>query len=412
MAEKRWTPDGRQYQSGKVASRVENGFKMQFGRLEARVMVPAGQGMFPALWLAGGQYWKSGSSWYGDWPACGEIDVMECVNNCDQITQSIHYGAIGNHQFQDSRYGYGRSFAWSWHTYAVEWNAWSITYFVDGVRSAAYSWWWGVGPYPVPFNQPFHVIINLAVGGYWPGWIDDSIFPRFMRVDWINVYTWQGRRELMPAVNVQPQQAACTTVLPYFMWNNATVPFLVSRERIEELEAEHFDLCGHFIAIPEVARGNDTVPLRPDAPEVPLRMANSTSHGSYAALRNGDWLSYTVEVEESSTFALSIIALSDDAGGEFRVTDGDGCGADNAIFKRTNVDAVKKKKKNNKDQHFMNHGRRVNLDAGVHKLTFCVLRGNVYLDYMRFEPLGSADMGSEEWKFQEPTGCVSKGCSA
>ena len=175
-------PDGtRQYTSARL--RTLNKGDWTYGRIEASLKLPFGQGMWPAFWML------PTDNVYGGWPQSGEIDVMENVGfEPDVVHGTIHYGDPwpNNSNSGGSRAVPGAST--SFHTYAVEWEQNEIRWYVDGVhyltRTPA-----DVNPHPWRFDQRFHVLLNLAIGGNWPGPPDGSTtFPQHYEIDWVRVY--------------------------------------------------------------------------------------------------------------------------------------------------------------------------------------------------------------------------------
>ncbi|MFC8985724.1 RICIN domain-containing protein [Streptomyces sp. NPDC014603] len=158
-------------------------FTAQYGHVEARMKVPRGQGMWPAFWMLGMPV---------DWPASGEIDIME---NVGFEPSTVHGTLHGPGYFGSGGIGAsytlpgGRAFADDFHTFAVDWAPDSITWSVDGTvyqrRTPA-----DLGGRTWVFNKPFFLILNLAVGGYWPGDPDGStVFPQQLVVDHVSVTT-------------------------------------------------------------------------------------------------------------------------------------------------------------------------------------------------------------------------------
>lgn len=161
-------------------------FNAQYGHVEARMKIPRGQGMWPAFWMLGTPV---------NWPDSGEIDVMENVG----FEPSTVHGTIHGPGYSGSGgigAGYslpnGQAFADAFHTFAVDWAPDSITWSVDGNvyqrRTPA-----DLGGKTWVFNKPFFLILNLAVGGYWPGDPDGSTqFPAQLVVDSVSVTTADG----------------------------------------------------------------------------------------------------------------------------------------------------------------------------------------------------------------------------
>jgi len=161
-------------------------FEQAYGRFEARIKIPRGQGLWPAFWLLGGDYEKTG------WPACGEIDIMENLGNePSTIHGTVHGpGYSGGHGLT-SQYVLpnGAAFADDFHLFSVEWERAAIRFYVDGVLYKT------VTPAQLPagtqwvFNHPFFIILDLAIGGDWPGPPDaTTVFPQAMLVDYVRVY--------------------------------------------------------------------------------------------------------------------------------------------------------------------------------------------------------------------------------
>jgi beta-glucanase (GH16 family) len=161
-------------------------FSQKYGRFEARIQLPAGQGMWPAFWILGDDIDQV------SWPQCGEVDIMENVGS----TPSTNYGSLhgpGYSGGQDITGSYtmkGGTLADGYHVYALEWDASGVKFYFDDVNYETR------GPADVPagdtwvYDHPFFVILNLAVGGYWPGDPDSSTkFPQTMRVDYVRVYS-------------------------------------------------------------------------------------------------------------------------------------------------------------------------------------------------------------------------------
>ena len=168
-------------------------FSVQYGRIEFRARVPEAQGFWPAAWLLGNNFTTV------DWPACGEQDVLERVNAAktpDWDEGSIHgAGFIGND-------GLGTVFnfpagqtAAEWHTYGVIWKKGSVAYYVDDPSHPYVTYTtkdlarFPGGVWPFDEGQSNYIILNLAVGGHWPGPPDSTtVFPSEMLVDYVRIY--------------------------------------------------------------------------------------------------------------------------------------------------------------------------------------------------------------------------------
>ncbi len=171
------------YTSAKITTRGK--MEVAPGRVEARIKLAAGQGLWPAFWLLGRNIGAVG------WPASGELDIMENRGSTPTTTSSAGHGPgySGNTPFAHVHVLSGGTVADDFHTFSVEWDSLTIRYLVDDTvhyvvgrsQVAQYGSW--------SFDQPFFVILNLAVGGHFDGDpASDAIFPATMLVDYVRVY--------------------------------------------------------------------------------------------------------------------------------------------------------------------------------------------------------------------------------
>lgn len=160
--------------------------EFQYGRIDVRALLPVDKGMWPAIWMLGSDWPISG------WPACGEIDIVELVgSNPQRIHGTAHWG-VDNSQHQESGQGisisFPETFADEFHVFSIEWEENSITWFLDDEEYFSLDSG-DMNGQPYPFNQPFFFIMNVAVGGNWPGPPDETTtFPEFMAVDYVRVF--------------------------------------------------------------------------------------------------------------------------------------------------------------------------------------------------------------------------------
>lgn len=172
---------GYRYTSGRLSTRGLHAWT--YGRFEARLKLPFGQGLWPAFWMLGDDVAKTG------WPDCGEIDIMEAIGKAPAMVRgTIH----GPGYFRDDNIGLdyflpGQRLADNFHLFAVEWEPDQIRWYVDDKLFSTLT------PRDVPgkwvFDHPFYIILNVAVGGAWPGYPDETTtFPQFMVVDYVRVY--------------------------------------------------------------------------------------------------------------------------------------------------------------------------------------------------------------------------------
>lgn len=183
------TEEGTSYTSGKVTTQYKQDFK--YGKMEARIKVPKGQGLWPAFWMM-----PTEEGLYGQWPKCGEIDIMEVLGHQpEKAFGTIHYGEP--HREQQGVYELeGETFADDYHVFAVEWEPSEMRFYIDGNLYHTVNDWFTKKEgddeitYPAPFDQPFFLQFNLAVGGNWPGNPDETTdFDNAeLKVDYVKVY--------------------------------------------------------------------------------------------------------------------------------------------------------------------------------------------------------------------------------
>ncbi|MEM6772502.1 MAG: glycoside hydrolase family 16 protein, partial [Bacteroidota bacterium] len=173
---------GKPYTSGRITTRNKQEFR--YGYLEARIKVPPGRGLWPAFWML------PTDEVYGFWPQSGEIDIMEWVGrDPETLFGTLHFGQPSPNNSSTGVELDLTDAAWSdnFHTYAVAWEEGAITWYVDGYRYGSRTpasldgenW---------PFDQDFHFLLNLAVGGNFGGAVSNAAFPATMEVDYVRVY--------------------------------------------------------------------------------------------------------------------------------------------------------------------------------------------------------------------------------
>ncbi len=162
------------YTSGKIKGQNLKDF--MYGKVSVRAKVPEGQGLWPAIWMM-----PTDEEHYGQWPKCGEIDIMEVLGHqTDTAYGTLHYGEPHGEQQGTYKLEGGDTFASDFHEYSVEWEPGEFRWYIDGnLYHTVNDWFTAVEgeddkPYPAPFDQTFFVQLNLAVGGTWPGNPDAS----------------------------------------------------------------------------------------------------------------------------------------------------------------------------------------------------------------------------------------------
>jgi beta-glucanase (GH16 family) len=172
------------YTSARLSTKKR--FARAYGRFEARLKLPSGQGVWPAFWMLGDDIDSVG------WPACGEIDAMENIGREPSLVHgTIHGPGHSGAQGVGASYALpgGKRFADDYHVFAVEWEPGEIRWYVDG---ALYQTRRATDLPPGAkwvYDHPFFVILNLAVGGDWPGAPDETTsMPQTMTVDYVRAY--------------------------------------------------------------------------------------------------------------------------------------------------------------------------------------------------------------------------------
>lgn len=185
---------GTRYSSAKLTTEGKGDWT--YGKYEIRAKMPAGRGIWPAIWMM-----PTDQKLYSAWPTSGEIDIMELLgHDPGKIYGTLHFGsphqqAQGSYTLPDNA-----SFADDFHTYGIEWEPGEVRYYIDGVLYTKLNDWFSKSPqegekytYPAPFDRDFFLQLNVAVGGDWPGNPDAAtVFPQKMLVDYVRVYEREG----------------------------------------------------------------------------------------------------------------------------------------------------------------------------------------------------------------------------
>jgi beta-glucanase (GH16 family) len=174
-----------QYTSARLLT--ANKFTQQYGRVEARLRIPRGQGLWPAFWMLGNNIGSVG------WPTSGEIDIMENIGRePTQVHGTLHGPGYSGDAGLTSGFTLpgGAAFADGFHVFTMDWEPAAITWSVDGVAYARKTPADTRGNRWV-FDHPFFIIMNVAVGGFWPGFPDAStVFPQTMAIDYVRVFSF------------------------------------------------------------------------------------------------------------------------------------------------------------------------------------------------------------------------------
>jgi beta-glucanase (GH16 family) len=185
---------GADYTSARIIT-YNNGHSFTYGKIEASMKLPYGQGIWPAFWMLGDGIFEG-----TPWPACGEIDIMEMIGGGegrdDVVYGTIHWSdSKGNHAtFGGQKQLDEGIFADTFHVFSIEWDASSIKWFLDGTQYHVAD----ITPgHLSEFHEGFFILLNLAVGGNWPGYPDTTtVFPQKMYVDYVRVYQLDASPEI------------------------------------------------------------------------------------------------------------------------------------------------------------------------------------------------------------------------
>lgn len=176
--------NGRSYTSARLKTYGKQSW--QYGKIVAKMKLPYGQGLWPAFWMMGNNYYTV------NWPACGEVDIMELVGGGTTgdrtVTGAVHWNN-GGHQYQSGSYTALQAYSQGYHYFEMEWSKNFIRISVDAIPYFSMDITPSTHPELAAFQSPFYILLNVAVGGNWPGAPDaTTVFPQAMTVDWIRVY--------------------------------------------------------------------------------------------------------------------------------------------------------------------------------------------------------------------------------
>jgi len=265
---------GKNYTSGKLVTSGK--FSQKYGRYEARIKVPSAAGIWPAFWMLADNT---------AWPGTGEIDILECLNtNPTTWYGTLHYASTsGVHQSMGSTWNSPVPLSNDFHIYACEWTTDHISWYIDGVlrgtvtKAAAVA---GGGAWPFD-NQKFFIILNLAVGGNFPGQNPiSSQYPQTMLVDYVRVYSGDP----------------CTVQQSPYNGTAVSIPGTI--------QAENYDLGGQDVAYNDSETANQGGAYRTDGVDIE---ATTDTDGGYNVgwTATGEWLEYTVNVTATANYAIA-----------------------------------------------------------------------------------------------------------
>lgn len=277
---------GEEYTSGRIRTMGLRDFT--YGRFEARMKLPSTTGIWPAFWML------PTDSPYGGWASSGEIDIMESVNIATTIYGTIHHGAPWpNNAHNGDTFSNGTDFSQDFHEYAIEWEPDEIRWFIDGVEFHSVTsddWYSSVAPgnNRAPFDVPFHLLLNIAVGGNFPGNPNGSSqFPQTLEVDYVRVY------------------------------EGAQAPFGGSAHAVPGVvQCEDFDEGSNGQSYNDCDPQNQGGAYRGTGVDIE---ASTPTGYNIGWMCQGEWLEYTVDVESAGVYDLEVRVASQATGGSFRI---------------------------------------------------------------------------------------------
>ncbi|WP_233182629.1 glycoside hydrolase family 16 protein [Paenibacillus sonchi] len=194
--------NGSSYTSARIKTQGKKSFT--YGKIEARIKLPSGQGLWPAFWMLGTNIDVPGVGW----PKCGETDIMERVNNNAFVNGTVHWDANGQADYGQIS---GTLDFSQYHVYSIEWDAKYIRWFVDGNQFNEFYIENGTGN-TEEFQKPSFLLLNLAVGGNWPGSPNAATpFPAQMLVDYVRVYQASNAPNIVSGGASQMQAGATSS---------------------------------------------------------------------------------------------------------------------------------------------------------------------------------------------------------
>jgi beta-glucanase (GH16 family) len=280
---------GEQYTSARIRTAGKASFK--YGRIEARMKLPGTSGVWPAFWML------PENSPYGGWAAGGEIDIMESVNQADRIYGTLHFGGQWpQNTSSGSSTVTGIDYSQGFHDYAIEWEPDEMRWYLDGQlygTKTSDQWFSSAAPGNprAPFDTEFHLLLNCAVGGRFPG-LDtpdaSAVFPQVFAIDYVRVYGF-GRE----AFGGSPWMIPGT------------------------VQAEDFDAGLSEVVYSDCDAGNNGGSYRPDS-DVDIQ-ASSLGGFNVGWTCDGEFLEYTVSVQGAGEYEVTMPVASLAGGGTYRI---------------------------------------------------------------------------------------------
>lgn len=174
--------NGKQYTSARLRTKGKGDWL--YGKVEVSAKLPTGRGTWPAIWMLPTE------SKYGGWPRCGEIDIMEHVGfSPDSVFSTVHTETYNHTKgTQVGKSIHAPLVTDRFHVYTMEWDKHQVRSYIDGIHYFTFDKQEGIDAWP--FDQPFHLLLNLAIGGGLGGikGVDDTLFPHYFDIDYVRIY--------------------------------------------------------------------------------------------------------------------------------------------------------------------------------------------------------------------------------
>ena len=289
--------EGREYTSARL--KTEGLFEQRYGRFEARMKMPLGKGIWPAFWMLGADISKVG------WPRCGEIDILENIGRDPTGVYGTLHGPGYSGGAGLSKKTTSDTLSTEFHTYAVDWSPEKIVWTFDGkpfhTETAE-----GVGNKPWPFEKPQFVILNLAVGGEFPGNPDETTrFPQRFVIDYVRVYR-DANLKVDEAALARRHAERMARTATYKYPGPATVPGVVRL-------ADYLP-GGEGVGYHDADATNEGGAYRADGVDVGAS-GRDDAPWSVGWTRAGEWLAYGLDAKEPGNYKVSLLTTSDGPGG-------------------------------------------------------------------------------------------------
>jgi len=288
----------REYSSARL--KTAGTFLQRYGRFEARIKMPHGQGIWPAFWMMGESIGKVG------WPAGGEIDIMEFLGHQTKTTfGTLHGPGYNGSDGKQGKIESPTSLCDDFHVYGIEWDPSGIRWTFDGKVFHAVTPN-DVGACGWPFDQPFFMILNLAVGGGWPGYPDKTTeFPQRLTIDWVRVYK-DGNLKYDDKAIEKAHRVRMLKNQEFKGGQSFAVPCDIPVADFREggyKDSEPENLGGAYRPLDGVDIGHSGL---------------AKPKFSVGWTRPGEWLEYDIRATKAGKYRLILEAASEGPGGEFR----------------------------------------------------------------------------------------------